>query len=119
MTMDKRGCTPVEIPSLLEFRDCDLIVRCLELVRTRVGDFAPECRFWEIQVIALCHHHPDDVHPALGIYEAANASLYEMEEFGCRADEWVREQTLGWLLEACAKLDAPKWQVLVGDGRRR
>jgi len=110
--MSIRGCTPLEVTSLLEFRDYDLVVRCLELVRLHVEDFAPECRSWDIDVIALCHHHPDNIYPALAVYNAGTADFGDIESFGRRADEWARKQSLGWFLDASAKVSATRWNVL-------
>jgi len=115
--MSNRGHTPVEIVSLLEFRDYNLVVRCLELVRLHVADFAPECQSWKIQVIALCHHHPDNIYPALAVYDAGAADFKDTESFGRRADDWVRKQPFGWFLDASAKVDATAWKVLREKGR--
>jgi len=115
--MNNRGCAPVEVVSLLEFRDYDLVVRCLELIRMHVRDFAPECQAWEIEVIALCHHHPENIYPAFAVYDAGLADFDDIENFGRRADEWVRKQSLGWLLDASAKIDATEWKILREKGR--
>jgi hypothetical protein len=114
--MSNRGCTPVEVASLLELRDYDLVVRCLELVRLHVPDFAPECRSWEIKVIAHCHHHPDNIYPALAVYSGP-ADFDTIERFGQKANEWARKQSLGWLLDASAKVSATRWNVLKETGR--
>jgi len=110
------SCTPVEIPSLLEMRDYDLVVRCLELVLLHIADFAPECQSWDIKVIALCHHHPNNIYPALAVYTGAT-DFEAIERFGKKADEWVRKQSLGWLLVASAKVSATKWNVLKEMGQ--
>jgi hypothetical protein len=115
--MRNRGHTPVEVTSLLEFRDYDLVVRCLELVLLHVSDFAPECRSWNIEVIALCHHHPDNIYPALAVYDASAANFDDIECFGRRADEWARKQSFGWLLDASAKVNATRWNILREKGR--
>lgn len=115
--MSDRGCTPVEVISLLEFRDYDLVVRCLELVLLHIADFAPECQSWQIEVIALCHHHPDNIYPALAIYDAGAANFDDIEHFGRRADEWVRKQSVGWLLASSTKVNATRWSVLREKGR--
>ena len=115
--MSNRGHTPVEVLSLLEFRDFDLVVRCLELVLLHIADFAPECQSWEIEVIALCHHHPDNVYPALGVFDAGNAEFEEIERLDQRADAWVRERAFGWLLDASAKVEAVSWKALREEGR--
>ena len=114
--MSNRGCTPVEVNSLLEFRDYDLVVRCLELVRLHAVDFAPECKSWEIEVIALCHHHPNNIYPALAVY-SSGTDFDTIERFGEKADEWVRKQSFGWLLDSSAKVNAKRWSVLCGKGR--
>jgi hypothetical protein len=114
-----RGCTPVEVLTLLQFRDFNLVVRCLEVVCKHIADFAPECQSWEIQVIPLCHHHPNNIYPALGVYEAGTANIDDIERFGQKADEWVQKQPLGWLLEASAKVDAVTWDVLRGNSRAK
>lgn len=110
--MIDRGCTPIEIDSLLKFRDHDLVVRCLELVRSHIEDFAPRCCSWDVRIIALGHHNPDNVYPALGVYEANDADFEDIERFGQGADEWVRKQPFGWLLDASIKVDAPAWDIL-------
>lgn len=115
--MSIRGGTPIEVISLLHFRDYDLVVRCLELVRLHVADFAPECQSWEIQVIALCHHHPNNIYPALAIYDSGAATFDDIERFRQKVDEWARKQPLGWLLDASARVDVTKWNVLREKGR--
>ena len=116
--MKNRGCTPVEVSSLLEFCDYDLVVRCLELVRLHVPDFAPECQSWKIEVMALCHHHPDNLYPALAVYNAGAADFDDIESFGRKANDWVRRQPLGWLLDASAKVGATRWKILREKGRQ-
>ncbi len=114
--MSKQGCTPVEVLSLLEFRNYDLVVRCLKLVHQHVKDFAPECCSWDVRVIAFCHHHPNNVYPAFGVYDAGDADYKKIESFGLKADEWVRKQPFGWLLESSAKLEAISWSELRAEG---
>lgn len=107
----------MDVVSVLEFRDFDFVVRCLELVRRHVADFAPECQTWEIEVIAHCHHHPDNVYPAFAVYNAGGAGFDHIESFGRKADEWVRKQPLGWLLDESAKISVTRWNVLKEKGR--
>ncbi|WP_035612086.1 hypothetical protein [Haloferula sp. BvORR071] len=104
--MNNQGCTPVEIPSLLGFRDCDFVVRCLELLLRNIPTFAPESETWEFKVIALCHHHPANIYPALGVLDCAGADLVAIDKFGKSADEWVRSRPLGWLIDASKDIPA-------------
>lgn len=113
--MSSRGCTPVEIPSLLGFRDYDFVVRCLELLRHHIPAFAPECATWEIKVIALCHHHPANRYPAVGVFDCGEADWEMIERFGNAANEWVSSQSLGWLLDASKSVAAASWQELCED----
>jgi hypothetical protein len=117
--MKEQGCIPIEVPSLIEFRDYDLVVRCLELVRKHVSDFAPECQSWDIRIIALCHHHPSNIYPALGVYDAGTATYEDIMRFGERADDWVMKQPLGWLLNESAKVDVVPWNVLRSEGQAK
>lgn len=113
--MSHRGCTPVEIPSLLGFRDYDFVVRCLELLRHHIPAFAPECASWEIKVIAVCHHDPANRYPALGIFDCGEADWETIKRFGNAADQWVRSQSLGWLIDASQSVTAASWQELCKD----
>ena len=114
--MSKQGHTPVEVLSLLEFQNYDLVVRCLELVRLHIRDFAPQCNAWDVRVIALCHHHPDNIYPAFGVFDAGDADFEEVESFGQQANEWVQKQPFGWLLEASAAVEATLWDTLRAEG---
>jgi hypothetical protein len=110
--MSARGCTPVEVLSLLHFRDRDLVVRCLELARRNIPSFAPEAQAWEIEIIALCHHHPSNSYPTFALFDCGDAAPETVEKFGEKADQWVREQPLGWLIDASADIAAPSWKDL-------
>ncbi len=106
----------MEISSLLAFRDYDLVVRCLELVRRHIADFAPECQSWDVRVMALCHHHPDNSYPALAVHDTGCTALEAIEHLGQRADDWARSQPLGWFLEAGTAIEAIKWDALREQG---
>ena len=114
--MSKQSCTPIEVLSLLELRNYDLVGRCLELIRLHIQDFAPQCSAWDVRVIALCHHHPDNIYPAFGVFGAESMDFDEVESFGQQADAWVRKQPFGWLLEASAGIDAVSWDTLREEG---
>lgn len=110
--MKSRKCTPLEFPSLLIFCDYDLVVRCIELIRLHVPEFAPSCTGWQTEVITLCHHHPQNIYPALGVFAAGGSDLNAIEHFGQLADAWVKEQKLGWLLQATTTMQAKSWDDL-------
>ena len=116
--MSDRGYHPAEVVCLLHLRDYELVVKCLELVLLHVSDFAPECQSWEIETIAFCHHHPDNIYPALGVFSGAE-DYDEVERFSHRADEWARKQALGWWLDESSKVSTTSWNVLREKGRSK
>jgi hypothetical protein len=104
------GCTPLEVPAVLELRDYDLVVRCLEAVRSHLPAFLPAGARFRVELIALCHHHPDNAYPALGVF-----GPHTWAEFGAaeaRINAWVAERGPDWLIAESAGIAAPSWAGL-------
>ncbi|MGL4465452.1 MAG: hypothetical protein ACRDD1_00385 [Planctomycetia bacterium] len=104
------GCTPLEVPPVLELRDYDLAVRCLEVVRSHISVILPAGVQYRVEAIALCHHHPDNVYPAFGVFGAEQ--MADVEDAETRINVWVAERGLEWLVAESQAVTAPSWASL-------
>ena len=104
------GCTPLEVLSVLELRDYDLAVRCLEVVRSHLPSILPTGVQYRVEPIALCHHHPDNVYPAFGVF--GPHTWAELEDAETRINAWIAKRGLGWLVAESASIAAPSWASL-------
>ncbi len=104
------GCTPLEVLAVLELRDHDLAVRCLEVVRAHLPAILPAGARYRVEPIALCHHHPDNVYPALGVF--GPHTWAEFEDAEARITAWVAERGLDWLVAEGAGVAAQSWASL-------
>ncbi|VTR99308.1 hypothetical protein [Tuwongella immobilis] len=101
------GCTPLEVLSVLELRDHDLAARCLEVIRLHVAEILPVGTRYRVEVIQVCHHHPQNVYPALGLF--GPHTMAEFREAEQRIAAWVAERGLDWLVAASAGVTTPPW----------
>ena len=108
------GHTPLEVLAVLELRDDDLAVRCLEVVRSHLPAILPAGVGYRVELIALCHHHPDNVYPAFGLFGPHTWAEYEDAE--ARVNAWVAERGLGWLVAEAASVAAPSWASIRSRG---
>ena len=73
----------------------------------------PERARLDVRLLALCHHHPNNIYPALAIVgsEAVYPDLEyeEMERFTERIDAWVEERTLPVVIAEAQSVNAPTW----------
>src|SRR4051812_30362490 len=99
------GCTPLEGLAVLELRDYDLAVRCLEVVRSHLPSILSNGSRYRVELITLCHHHPDNVYPAFGVF--GPHTWAEFEDAEARINAWVAERGLGWLVAESASVAAP------------
>jgi hypothetical protein len=104
------GCTPLEVLPVLELRDRDLAVRCLEVIRSHLPSILPAGVRYRVELIALCHHHPDNVYPAFGVFGPHTWAEFEAAE--ARITAWVAERGLDWLVAESAAVAAPSWANL-------
>ena len=104
------GCTPLEVLAVLELRDYDLAVRCLEGVRSHLPSILPAGARYRVEAIPLCHHHPDNVYPAFGVLGPHTWAEFVAAE--ARISAWVAERGLDWLVAESAGVAAPSWASL-------
>jgi|SRR5579883_1729992 len=104
------GCTPLEVPAVLQLHDYDLAVRCLEVVRSHLGAILPEGIRYRAEVIPLCHHRPDNCYPAFGVFGAGRWE--EIEDAEARINAWVAGRGVDWLVAQCGAVAAPSWATL-------
>jgi hypothetical protein len=108
--MDSEGCTTLEVPGVLQLRDYDLAVRCLEVIRTHLPVILPPGVRYRIDVIALCHHHPANIYPAFGVFGTERwEDVWDAER---RINAWVADRGLEWLVAESATVTAPTWASL-------
>jgi hypothetical protein len=107
------GHTPLEVLAVLELRDYDLAVRCLEVVRSHLPSILPTGARYRVEPIALCHHQPDNIYPAFGVF--GQHTWVEFEDAEARINAWVAERGLGWLVAESASVVAPYWASLRAD----
>jgi hypothetical protein len=69
-----------------------------------------------VRIIAVCHHYPENIYPAFGVFDSQDIDIDDIESFGQQADEWVRRQPFGWLLEASERTTAIPWSTLRAGG---
>jgi hypothetical protein len=104
------GCTPLEVLAVLELRDYDLAVRCLEVVRSHLPSILPAGFRHRVEVIPLCGHHPANCYPAFGVFgQGQGAEIWDAE---ARINAWVAERGLDWLVSESAHRAAPSWASL-------
>ena len=108
--MSAEGHTPLEVLAVLELGDYDLAVRCLEVVRRHLPTILPAGVTYRVEVIALCHHHPDNVYPALGVFGLHTWA--EFEDVDARINAWVAERGLEWLVGQTSGITAQSWANL-------
>ena len=104
------GCTPLEVLAVLDIRGYDLAVRCLEVVRSHLPSILPAGARYCVEPIALCHHHPDNVYPAFGVF--GPHTWAEFKDAEARITAWVAERGLDWLVAESAGIEAPSWASL-------
>lgn len=104
------GCTPLQVLTVLELRDQDLAVRCLAVVQSHLPSILPAGVRYRVELIALCHHHPDNVYPALGVFGPHTWAEFEAAE--ARITAWVAERGLDCLVAESAAVAAPSWASL-------
>jgi hypothetical protein len=108
--MDGESCTPLEVPAVLQLRDHDLAVGCLEVIRLHLRSILPEGVWSRVEVIPLCHHHPSNCYPALGVFGAE--AWAEVVDADSRINAWVSSRGLDWLVTQSGALVAPSWDSL-------
>lgn len=109
--MSDEGCTPLEVPAVLRLPDDDLAVRCLEVIRTHMPSILPPGITYRVEVIRLCHHHPENSYPALGVFGAERwEDVLDAEE---RINNWVNDRGLDWLIAQSGCVVAPSWDRLL------
>jgi hypothetical protein len=96
--------------AVLELRDYELAVRCLEEVRSHLPSILPAGAQYRVELIALCHHHPDNVYPAFGLF--GPHTWAEFEDAEARITAWVAERGIDWLVAESAAVTAPSWASL-------
>ncbi len=94
--MNGEGCTPLEVLAVTELKDYDLAVRCLEVIRSYLPSILPEGVRYRVEVVPLCHHHPSNCYPALGVFGAERWE--EVVEADTRINAWVADRGLDWLV---------------------
>jgi hypothetical protein len=110
--MSAEGCTPYEVALVLKSGDYNAAIRCLELIRLRLEEILPEGGRIRCELIALCHHHPANIYPALGFFgEDQPTDIFDTHT---RINAWVEAQGLERLLVESQHLPTPTWQQLRG-----
>ncbi len=104
------GCTPIEVIALLKLSDFDLVVRCLEVVRSHLPSILPVDLQLRVEVIALCHHHPTNIYPAFGVFGAE--SMKQVDGIDARIRAWVEKQGIDWLIVKSRDITVPTWAAL-------
>jgi hypothetical protein len=107
--MPLEGCTPIEVPVLGKLHDHDLAVRCLEVVRRQLPDILPESSTWRAAIISLCHHHPENCYPALGIFGSLESSIEHIE---ATVNDWIDAKTLAWIVQESRKVAPRSWKEI-------
>lgn len=108
--MDEGECTPLEVPAVLRLPDHDLAVRCLKVVRSCLPSILPAGVSYRVEVIPVCHHHPSNCYPALGVFGAERWE--EVEDARRRVNEWVARRGLEGLVAEAGHVAAPSWDAL-------
>jgi hypothetical protein len=111
--MSSEGCTPYDVPLVLQHGDFDAALRCLELIRIRLAEILPDGGRIRCKVIPLCHHHPSNCYPALGFFGADQPE--DTSATYARINAWAEAWTLERLLAESQHLPAPTWQDLRGE----
>ncbi len=104
------GCTPLEVIAILQLRNYEVAVRCLEVVRSHLPSILPAVARYRVELIALCHHHPDNTYPAFGVF--GPHTWAEFEDAEARINAWVADRGLGWLVAESACVASPSWASL-------
>ncbi|EDY21755.1 hypothetical protein CfE428DRAFT_1000 [Chthoniobacter flavus Ellin428] len=115
--MQSGACTPIEVSSVVTLHpDYDLAVRCLEYIRLNFDFIIPEYAGLPVQLLALCHHHPNNLYPTLAttatVAEYPDLTVEEIENFTQRIDAWVKAQTLSSIVSQAQQIAAPSWSQL-------
>lgn len=105
--MDGEGCTPIEVYEVLKLLDYDLAVRCLEVIRSHLPSILSEGFGHRVEVIPLCHHHPSNCYPALGVFGDRQGA--EVGAADSRINAWAAAQGLDWLIAESRSVEAPSW----------
>jgi len=106
--MSSEGCTPIEVPALLQLNDLDLVFRCHEVVLTFLPSILPPGVRFRVETIPFCHHHPSNCYPAFGIFRAE--SWDQVEDTKARIDAWIAAQGIDWLIAKSSEITAPTWE---------
>ena len=116
--MSRQGCTPFEVASVLRLHpDYDLAVRCLEYIRVNFGAVVPGYDHLPVALVALCHHHPANIYPALAVMGTpSDVTPEEIESFGPRIDAWIAAETLPVVIARAREVKAPTWAEVRGAG---
>jgi hypothetical protein len=110
MPMSDEGCTPLDVPAVLQIRDYDLAVRCLEVIRSHLPSILPTGIAYRVEVIPHGHHHPTNCYPAFGVFGAERfEEVVDAEE---RINAWVADRGLDWLVAESDGIAAPSWDGL-------
>lgn len=112
--MREKGCTPLEVHAVLELRDNDLAVRCLTLLQSYLPSILPVGSPCQVELIALCHHHLDNIYPAFGMFSPH--TWEECVDAEKRINAWVAERGISWLVAESEKVEAPTWDSLRATG---
>lgn len=108
--MSQEGHAPLEVLNLLFYEDYDLTVRCLELIRLNLFTEHPNEETYRVKIIALCHHHPDNIYPAFGVFGITTEK--EFEEVESKINTWITERGVDWIILESQKLEAPTWEQI-------
>ena len=92
--------------AVLELRDYDLAVRCLEVVRSHLAAILPADVQYRVEVIPLCHRHRQLL-PSLGVFGAMTWA--EVANADVRINDWVADRGLAWLVAESVAIAAPSW----------